>query len=117
MGRWSGLGRGPVTVAWSQPREFIRGRLRALWADRARADVVEAVLAAGFDDLRQARARLDAFAQVVGAPDFMPLAIAFRRVANIVEKQGRDVSPEAADPRLFQEPSETALAQAARQAS
>jgi glycyl-tRNA synthetase beta chain len=117
VGKKLGLGAGPQAEARAQLLEFFRGRLRALWADRARADVVEAVLAAGFDDLRQARSRLDAFAQVVGAPDFTPLAIAFRRVANIIEKQGRDVSPEAADPRLFQEPSETALAQAARTAS
>jgi glycyl-tRNA synthetase beta chain len=117
VGKKLGLGVAQVAEARAQLLEFFRGRLRALWADRARADVVEAVLAAGFDDLRQARARLDAFAQVVGAPDFTPLAIAFKRVANIVEKQGSDVSPEAADPRLFQEPSETALAQAARRAS
>ena len=117
VGKKLGLGAAPLAEARAQLLEFFRGRLRALWADRARGDVVEAVLAAGFDDLRQARARLDAFAQVVGAPDFTPLAIAFKRVANIVEKQGRDVTPESADPRLFQEPSETALAQAARQAS
>jgi len=112
-----GLGAAQVAEAKAQLLEFFRGRLRALWVDRARADVVEAVLAAGFDDLRQARARLDAFAQIVGALDFTPLAIAFKRVANIVEKQGSDVSSEPADPRLFQEPSETALAQAARRAS
>jgi len=117
VGKKLGLGAAQVAEARAQLQEFFRGRLRALWADRARADVVEAVLAAGFDDLRQARTRLDAFAQVVGASDFTPLAIAFKRVANIVEKQGSDVSPEPADPRLFQEPSETALAQAARQAS
>jgi len=117
VGKKLGLGAAAVAEAKAQLLEFFRGRLRALWADRARADVVEAVLAPGFDDLRQARGRLDAFAQVVGAPDFMPLAIAFRRVANILEKQGRDVTPEPADPRLFQEPSETELAQAARQAS
>ncbi|HEY1416451.1 MAG TPA: glycine--tRNA ligase subunit beta, partial [Myxococcaceae bacterium] len=112
-----GLGAAPRAEAKSQLLEFFRGRLRALWADRARGDVLEAVLAAGFDDLLLARARLDAFAQVVGAPDFTPLAIAFRRVANIVEKQGRDVSAEPADPRLFQEASEKELARAARQAS
>jgi glycyl-tRNA synthetase beta chain len=117
VGKKLGLGAAQIAEARAQLLEFFRGRLRALWADRARADVVEAVLAAGFDDLRQARGRLDAFAQVVGAPDFTPLAIAFKRVANIVEKQGSDVSPEPADPRLFQEPSETALAQAARRAS
>jgi len=116
VGKKLGLGSGPLADARAQLLEFFRGRLRALWADRARADVVEAVLAAGFDDLSQARARLDAFAHVVGAPDFTPLAIAFRRVANIVEKQGKDVSAEPADPRLFQEPSEKALAQAARRA-
>jgi glycyl-tRNA synthetase beta chain len=117
VGKKLGLAAAPLAEARAQLLEFFRGRLRALWADRARADVVEAVLAAGFDDLRQARARLDAFAQVVGAADFLPLAVAFKRVVNIVEKQGRDVSPEAADPRLFQDPAETALAKAAARAS
>ena len=117
VGKKLGLGAAAVADAKGQLLDFFRGRLRALWADRARGDVVEAVLAAGFDDLRSARARLDAFAQLVGAPDFLPLAIAFRRVANIVEKQGRDVSPEAADPRLFLDPAEKALAEAARRAS
>jgi len=117
VGKKLGLGAAPRAEAKSQLLEFFRGRIRALWADRARGDVVEAVLAAGFDDLLLARARLDAFAQVVGAPDFVPLAIAFKRVANIVEKQGRDVSAEPADPRLFQEPSEKDLARAARDAS
>jgi len=117
VGKKLGLGAAALAEARSQLLEFFRGRLRALWGDRARADVVEAVLAAGFDDLRSARARLDAFAHVVGAPDFTPLAIAFKRAVNIVEKQGRDVAAEAADPRLFQEASETALAEAARRAS
>ncbi len=117
VGKKLGLGAAPLAEAHALLLEFFRGRLKALWADRARADVVEAVLAAGFDDLHSARARLDAFAQVVGAPDFTPLAIAFKRVQNIVEKQGRDVAAQAADPRLFQEASETALADAARRAS
>jgi glycyl-tRNA synthetase beta chain len=116
-GQKLGLGAAPLAEAHGQLMEFFRGRLRALWADRARGDVVEAVLAAGFDDLRAARARLDAFAQVVGAPDFLPLAVAFKRVANIVEKQGRDVAPEAARSQLFQDPAETALAEAAARAS
>jgi glycyl-tRNA synthetase beta chain len=117
VGKKLGLGAAPLAEARAQLLEFFRGRLRALWADRARGDVVDAVLAAGFDDLRSARARLEAFAQVVGAPDFLPLAIAFRRVANIVEKQGRDISVQAPDPRLFREPSEAALAEASGRAS
>jgi glycyl-tRNA synthetase beta chain len=79
--------------------------------------VVEAVLAAGFDDLRSTRGRLEAFAQVVGAADFVPMAIAFKRVANIVEKQGRDVAVEAVDARAFQDPSEKALSDAAGRAA
>jgi len=75
------------------------------------------VLAAGFDDLRSTEARLQAFRRVVGAPDFVPLAIAFKRVANIVEKQGRDVQAEAVNPGLFQDASEGALYQSARNAS
>ena len=117
VGKKLGLGAAPLADARAQLLEFFRGRLRALWAERARADVVEAVLAAGFDDLRLGRARLDAFAQVVGARDFTELAVAFRRVVNIVEKQGRDVSAQQVDPRLFHEATETALAQAARRAS
>ena len=117
VGKKLGLGAAAVAEARGQLLEFFRGRLRALWADRARADVVEAVLAAGFDDLRSTRDRLEAFAEIVGAPDFLPLAIAFRRVANIVEKQGRDVTAQPADPALFQERSEKALAEAARRAS
>ena len=97
--------------------EFFRGRLKALWADDARADVVDAVLAAGFDDLRSTRARLEAFAQVVGASDFAPLAIAFKRVANIVEKQGSDVAAARVDASVFQDPSEGALSEAAGRAA
>jgi glycyl-tRNA synthetase beta chain len=112
---------GASSAALAEPRaqllEFFRGRLRALWGEEARGDVVEAVLAAGFDDLRSTEARLQAFRRVVGAPDFLPLAIAFKRVANIVEKQGRDVHPEAVNPGLFQDASEKALYQSARTAS
>ena len=35
--------------------EFFRGRLKALWSESYRTDVVEAVLSVGFDDLVAAR--------------------------------------------------------------
>jgi glycyl-tRNA synthetase beta chain len=117
VGQKLGSSAAALAEARAQLLEFFRGRLRALWAEEARADVVEAVLAAGFDDLRSTEARLQAFRRVVGAPDFVPLAIAFKRVANIVEKQGRDVQAEAVNPGLFQDASEGALYQSARNAS
>ena len=95
--------------AKDQVLDFFRGRLKALWAEDHRTDVVEAVLSAGFGDLVAARQRLDALSQIVGQADFTPLAIAFKRVANIVEKQGKDVPPGKADPRKLQDEAERSL--------
>ncbi len=75
-----------------QVMDFFRGRLKALWTEQYRTDVVEAVLAAGYDDLVSAHQRLRALASLVGQADFAPLAVAFKRVVNIVEKQGKDVA-------------------------
>ena len=47
-----------------QVLEFVRGRLKALWSEEFDADLVEAVLAAGFDDVVDARQRLQALAVV-----------------------------------------------------
>jgi glycyl-tRNA synthetase beta chain len=66
--------------------DFFRGRLRALWSDAADADVVEAVLAAGCDDVVDARRRVAALAEAKRRPEFGALAVAFKRVANIQDK-------------------------------
>nr|WP_211194536.1 glycine--tRNA ligase subunit beta [Pyxidicoccus fallax] len=88
-----------------QVLEFFRGRLKALWGEQHRTDVVEAVLAAGFDDLVAAQKRLEALSLIVGRADFQPLAVAFKRVANIVEKQGKDVKGGSINPqKLVDEP-------------
>jgi glycyl-tRNA synthetase beta chain len=96
--------------------EFFRGRLRALWTETARADVVEAVLSAGFDDLRGAEARVQALAAMVETKDFAPLAESVKRAVNIVEKQGSDVQGEAPEEALFEQPAERALYEGARAA-
>jgi len=90
--------------------DFVRGRLRALWSEEFDADLVEAVLAAGMDDLVDARRRLEALAQVKARPDFVPLAVAFKRVANIREKAGESSGP-GASAELLREPAERALAE------
>ena len=110
-----GLSGERAAAARSELLEFFRGRLRALWAEDARADVVEAVLAAGFDDLRSTRGRLEAFAQVVGAADFVH---GHRLQAGGQHRgSGRDVAVEAVDARAFQDATEKALAEAAGRAA
>ncbi|MBI5544593.1 MAG: glycine--tRNA ligase subunit beta, partial [Deltaproteobacteria bacterium] len=95
-----------------QVLDFFRERLKNLWADEARRDVVEAVLSAGFDDMVDARERMKAMTAIVGRPDFDPLAVAFKRVVNIVEKQAKDVKATNVDPALLSEDAEKGLHQA-----
>jgi glycyl-tRNA synthetase beta chain len=96
-------------AAREQVLEFFRGRLKALWTEQYRTDVVEAVLAAGYDDLVAAHKRLQALATIVGHADFAPLAVAFKRVVNIVEKQGKDVSRGGVDSQRFTDEAERQL--------
>jgi glycyl-tRNA synthetase beta chain len=99
-----------------QVLEFFRGRLKALWSESYRTDVVEAVLSVGFDDLVAARKRLEALSGLVGRADFTPLAVAFKRVVNIVEKQGKDVAKGNTDPARFRDEPEKNLHAAFTQA-
>jgi len=99
-----------------QVLEFFRGRLKALWSESYRTDVVEAVLAVGFDDLVAARKRLEALSGLVGHAEFTPLAAAFKRVVNIVEKQGKDVAKGRTDPARFRDEPEKNLHAAFTQA-
>ncbi|WNG38096.1 glycine--tRNA ligase subunit beta [Archangium violaceum] len=92
-----------------QVLEFFRGRLKALWTEQYRTDVVEAVLSAGYDDLVAAQKRLQALASIVGQADFAPLAAAFKRVVNIVEKQGKDVSRGGVDSQRLTDDAERQL--------
>lgn len=90
-----------------QVLDFLRGRLKAQWGEEFPVDLVEAVLSAGFDDVVDARKRLEALSQVKARPDFAPLAVAFKRVANIQEKaQGSTAQP---DTVLFREDAEGRL--------
>ncbi len=96
-------------VVAEQVLDFVRGRLRALWTEAFPADLVEAVLSAGFDDVVDARMRLEALAAIKARPDFAPLAVAFKRVANIQEKaQGEGGG--AVRPDLFRDDAERHLA-------
>jgi glycyl-tRNA synthetase beta chain len=86
--------------------EFIRLRFfNMLTAQGHPQDVVDAVLSASFDDSLDAQARVRALAEMKGREDFLPLAVAFKRVVNII-KGGVG---EEANPALFQESCERDL--------
>jgi len=67
--------------------EFFRQRLRQRLMENlgVRADIVDAVLAAGYDDMLDAQRRLQALADFLSRPQFENLAVAFKRVANILK--------------------------------
>jgi glycyl-tRNA synthetase beta chain len=86
---------------------FFRGRFVGLLTSQGYVpDVVEAVLAVQCDDLVDARARVEAVARFRDKPAFEPVAVAFKRVANIlkgVDQQGK------LDPTRFDTPQEKNL--------
>jgi glycyl-tRNA synthetase beta chain len=86
--------------------EFFRGRYVNLMAGRYPSDVVEAVVAISFDNLNDTASRMAALAEFRQRPDFEPLAVAFKRVCNIV-KEGTDIPVDAG---FFQEEAERELA-------
>jgi glycyl-tRNA synthetase beta chain len=92
-----------------QVLDFFRGRLESTWRESHRADVVEAVLSAGFDDLVSAQLRLEAISAYVSRPDFAALAATFKRVANIVEKQAKDVTRAPVDASKLTDEAEKVL--------
>jgi glycyl-tRNA synthetase beta chain len=98
---------GERTAVRAQVLEFLRGRLRALWSDEFDGDLVDAVLAAGSDDLVDARRRLEALAEAKRGADFLPLAATFKRVANIQEKAEGSAAP--VDEALLRDDAERAL--------
>jgi glycyl-tRNA synthetase beta chain len=85
------------TVVGPDVLEFLKTRLRGLLVDGRglAADCVDAALAAGFDDVPDAVARATAVAHLRDRPDFEPLGIAFKRVANILKGEQHAGEPDA----------------------
>ncbi len=94
--------------------DFLRERLEFYLKD-ARGfsyDVVNAVLAAGSDDVVDAIARAEALAQVRGSEDFASISVAFKRTKNILRQAhegGKKIAGEL-DPSALTEESERTLA-------
>lgn len=92
----------------AQVVDFLRTRLRGHLVDALdlAADCVDAALAAGFDDVPDARARAAALSRLRARADFEPLAAAFKRVANILKGEVVAGQP---DPAVFVEEDERGL--------
>lgn len=91
---------------------FIRDRMVNMLVDRGHSrNAVHSAVSVSFDNIPDTLLRvkaLDAFRQLL---DFESLATAFKRVVNILKKQGFDDIKEP-DPALFEADAETALYQA-----
>jgi glycyl-tRNA synthetase beta chain len=94
-------------------RAFFRERLEFYLRDHLgyKYDVVNAVLAAGADDVVDAVARAEAVSKVRGSADFDSISIASKRIKNIL-RQARDAGKRigfAVDPSAFREEAEKDL--------
>jgi glycyl-tRNA synthetase beta chain len=89
-------------------QEFFRARFINLLGNEFPGDAVDAAVSADFADLVDVKARIAALAEFKTRSDFEPLAVAFKRVGNII-KDGTDAP---IDPALFEDPTEGALYEA-----
>ena len=95
-------------------RDFFRERLEFYLRDALgyKYDVVNAVLAAGSDDVVDAVARAQAVTKVRASADFESISVASKRIKNIL-RQASETGKRAAstiDPTALQEPAERELA-------
>ena len=74
-------------------------------ADRFPADAVDAVVAVSLDDLVESAAKIAALSEFRSRDDFGPLAVAFKRVCNIV----KDGVETPVSEELFEDAAEGAL--------
>ncbi len=97
----------PVPAIRASVLEFIGQRLETYLREEngVRYDLVKAVLAAGFGDLRAAAARAQTMQAKSAEANFLPTVMAATRTANIV----KNVESGEVDPARFQEESERKL--------
>jgi glycyl-tRNA synthetase beta chain len=95
-------------------KQFLRERLEFYLRDALdfKYDVVNAVLAAGTDDVVDAVARAHSVTRVRPSPDFESISVAFKRMKNILRQAAESGSQPAGsfNPQDLQEPAERELA-------
>ena len=101
---------GPFTALASFFRERLEHYLRDVLG--LEYDTVNAVLAAGADDVVDAVARAKAVSKARDSEDFEHISIAFKRIKNILrqaQESGKRIAPEL-NPRVLHEDAEKSLA-------
>ncbi len=92
---------------------FLQNRIVQLLADQGYAkDAIAAVVAVSIDHVPNLWSRLEALEALKSKPDFEPLAVAFKRVVNILRKSGKPERQERlgeVKENLFEHDSESAL--------
>ena len=90
--------------------EFITNRIsNLLLEDNCSKDVIAAVVSASVDHVPNIWKRARALESLKSAPDFEPLAVAFKRVVNIIKKADpKDIASDVSD-ALFEKYSESGL--------
>jgi glycyl-tRNA synthetase beta chain len=99
--------------------EFVAERARFYFQQRRgyAADEVKAAMTPGWDDLVDLGERIEALRRIRRTENFPPLAAAFKRIRNILEKSASEEAiPEAPDPARFAAEEERALHLAAEAA-
>jgi glycyl-tRNA synthetase beta chain len=101
----------PAEQTHNEVKEFLSGRVRFILQEQGFSyDVLNAVLAVGVGNVRAARDKAEALTAMRGEPDFEALAVAYKRIKNILSGQPGphgEVRPEA-----FAHPSEQDLYEA-----
>ena len=95
-----------------QVRDFLADRARFYFQERRgfAFDEVKASMAAGSDDLVDLADRLEALRRIRGTENFAPLAAAFKRIRNLLEKSAStETIPDAPAPARFVAEEERAL--------
>ncbi len=88
---------------------FIQNRIARMLAEEGHdKDVIAAVISVSVDNIPNVWKRVAALQELKGVPDFEPLAVAFKRVVNILRKTDVDATA-SVDTALFQDVSEGAL--------
>ena len=98
----------PVQKTSAGVMAFVRERYKnLLLGEGYEPDLIEAVMSAGFDNIRRIRPRIEQLKQFAAeSEDFSLLAFTFKRVTNILKKE---TVPFVVDPGLFQDQEETTL--------
>lgn len=93
---------------------FMRSRVDHLLLEEGfPKDIVTAVTSITIDHVPHIWKRVRALAELTDAPDFKPLAIAFKRVVNIIKKAGHaEERAGIVEPKLFENESESNLHEA-----